>query len=182
MKIRNVLVFLILLLSYSCKTEETPLQKHLREWVGKDIVFTDSLFVFNNADTSYYANIVNSKCKLILYVDSTNCSDCKIKKFLYLTTLYEKSIRDNCPVVIIFNTRDIYGMEMAFERYYINTPFIIDWTGSFHRTNRLPQEEQLRTFLVYNNKVVLAGDPLGNEKMQKLYKKQLMKIIKDEGN
>lgn len=73
-------------------------------------------------------------------------------------------------------------MEMAFERYYINTPFIIDWTGSFHRTNRLPQEEQLRTFLVYNNKVVLAGDPLGNEKMQKLYKKQLMKIIKDESN
>ncbi|AGY52685.1 hypothetical protein BRDCF_p58 [Bacteroidales bacterium CF] len=73
-------------------------------------------------------------------------------------------------------------MEMAFERYDIDMPFIIDWNGSFHKTNRIPQEEQLNTFLVYNNKVVIAGDPLGNEKMQKLYKKQLMKIIKDEGN
>ena len=60
--------------------------------------------------------------------------------------------------------------EFQLELRGVTIPYFIDPTGSLKRINRnFPQSESLKIFLTKDNKVLIAGSPVGNPKMAELY-------------
>ena len=57
---------------------------------------------------------------------------------------------------------------------------LLDTKGEFLQNNpTIPKSQKYHTFMVdENNKVVLVGNPMGNEKMWELYKKEIARLSK----
>ena len=97
-KINFILYLLSFIFIFSCNSKKSEINHDYRRFINSEIIFPDSLLVFNN--TKLEDNY--KPFKIIFYIDSIGCSECELKKFLILPTLFEKKIIDLCKIIIIF--------------------------------------------------------------------------------
>ncbi len=179
-RLKVLYICLLSTLFVSCKHKETQVQQHLKEFIGNEIIIPDSLLIFNNGDTITAKSILSSRCKLVIFIDSSSCSTCRIKTLLFKGSFIYDFVRENCNIMVVFDMKDIYYLEVAFQKYGLKIPFFVDLKSEFKKYNKIPKEEILRIFLLYDNKVILAGDPMNNRALQRLYKKQILRLTKEE--
>lgn len=116
--------------------------------------------------------------KLIVFVDSTECSKCRIDKLIHYSELFTLSEEtDAFKVMILLSTpkseyREIYEHLLYSESRY---PIYMDDDNAFRRINpSIPDKLTFHTVTVNeNNEIILVGDPVYNEKIMDLFNKTL---------
>jgi len=166
---------LALLVIMSCNNSENNTENYLRKIIGKKIVLPEDLLLFNSVDTSYY-NAIYAPCKLVTIIDSASCSECRIKSLYVLKSIVDKDKTSKSRFIVIFDTKDIYNTEQIFEKYKIKIPFFIDLKHNISKMNEIPDKRTFQTFLLIDEKVIVAGDPTYNSTLYELYIKQIKKL------
>ncbi|MEN6619140.1 MAG: hypothetical protein ABFC28_06540 [Rikenellaceae bacterium] len=169
-------LILLAIILISCNPTNKDLLNDLTNIVGKEIVIPEGLVPINFPDTiksSSFKN--NNKYKIVVYIDSMTCSECKLRKIFpwndYFYFFYSKRV----PVYIIMNTSNVQGLKKVINMLDLKFPFFIDPDGNYKIMNTISKNEIFRTVLVKENKVLLAGDPIFNNKLMKLYIKEISK-------
>lgn len=113
-----------------------------------------------------------AKLKLVHYVDSATCSSCYLQKIALKKNLFSMETFSNNEFYNVFIiTPDRKSKETLRSKYrekLIPQTIFVDTANVFMKANaNIPSESMFHTFLLdENNKVVLVGNPMLNNKIE----------------
>lgn len=178
MKRHCYLILLILIASLSCSKQksDTELLQIVKEWYGKEIKFPDRpVFTLYGKDTVDYS-IPQSTYKVLVYVDSTGCVDCKLQLQKWQELIeYTNSISNGeIPFLFFFYPKDYKELCQIFKRDLFDMPVYIDFKGELNKLNNFPLLPQFHILLLdKDNKVVVIGNPVHSTDIRSLYIKKI---------
>lgn len=178
MKRHCYLIILILIASLSCSKQksDTELLQIVKKWYGKEIKFPDRpVFTLYGKDTVDYS-IPQSTYKVLVYVDSTGCVDCKLQLQKWQELIeYTNSISNGeIPFLFFFYPKDYKELCQIFKRDLFDMPVCIDFKGELNKLNNFPLLPQFHTLLLdKDNKVVVIGNPVHSTDIRSLYIKKI---------
>lgn len=178
MKRHCYLIILIIIASLSCSKQksDTELLQIVKEWYGKEIKFPDRpVFTLYGKDTVDYS-IPESTYKVLVYVDSTGCVDCKLQLQKWQELIeYTNSISNGeIPFLFFFYPKDYKELCQIFKRDLFDMPVCIDFKGELNKLNNFPLLPQFHTLLLdKDNKVVVIGNPVHSTDIRSLYIKKI---------
>ena len=184
----NRITFLTLLvgaLLYSSCTgnnneHKKKLEAELRKFQEIAIILPDNLLARHcDEQVSPDKSLLTRPFKLVIYVNQEGCQDCKLHSLLPSTYMFmlENRHYENFGLVMILNTSNMEDTDATLSELRFRHTVFYDLDGSFEFLNpHLPANELFHTFLLNEeNKVVLVGNPVRNEKLTKLYLAELNK-------
>lgn len=171
-------VIIVCLLSHSCKkdNEKIKIESIVKEWTGKKIIFPESIPCISLDKDTTCISPQSTPYKILVYVDSTGCTSCKLHLYKWNTLIreVEREISDLVNFQFYFQPKDKKELTFLFRRDDFNHPVYIDEENKLNKYNNLPTDDRFQTFLLdENNKVVLIGNPTANTKIWELYKKTI---------
>lgn len=186
---RQILIFLffaLLFKSVGCKSESNKKKVLIKEtsdrlvekYFNKEIeLLADELFFYNpnNIQNISFNEISNASNKIIIIIDGS-CDAC-ISKLKWWNKFISDVENFDVKFLIIIESDSGFSLFewMMEQENIINYPVFLNDDYSFSRKNKIPSNNNFKTFLVdSNNKILLIGDPYNNKKMEELY----LKIIK----
>ena len=174
----------ILFLLTPCKeNKKEEVARLVQEWQGKEIVFPKNItFTRFVTDTVDY-QIPQSDYKVLIYVDSTGCTSCKLQlpKWKELIAYTDSVTGNNIPFLFFFQSKDDKELRYILKRDNFNRPVCIDRNSELDKLNRFPQNITFQTFLLdKKNRIVVIGNPIHNLAVKDLYLKQIMGIQNKE--
>lgn len=173
------IVYIVFWLSlFSCiQKEKNPFSGFIKEWEGKEIVFPDDM-VFMHYATDSMDYPMDSTYKVLIYVDTTGCSSCKLRLEewkglieqadtvapgkLSFVFIFQQELRDELPTLL-----ESTGFEL---------PVYVDEGNRFQQLNKMPQGDiLLQTFLLNpQNKVEMIGNPVYSARIWPLFIKKAL--------
>lgn len=180
MKLLNLIILLLIPIFFSCKNEQKEKEKQIaqlvNEWQGKEIVFPENLiFTKYVTDTTDY-QIPQSEYKVVVYVDSTGCTSCKLQlhKWKELIEYTDSVTQNKVPFLFFFHSKDYSDIRYLLKRNAFDYPVCIDLEDQLNKQNKFPENMAFQTFLLdKNNKVAVLGNPVHNTAVRDLYLKQI---------
>lgn len=174
-----VSLFLLALVLTGCK--KARLRVQLRELMDSTIVLPDKVSCVYKGEVYPMPDSLRSIPKFIVYVDSTECTTCRISRLEMYRPLFNISDRQhNFTVMILFPEVDLKGIPIG--RYLsdiaVEMPIYIDNENEFLRTNpAVPANApMMQAFWVdEENHPVMVGDPIRSERVMQLLKKKIEK-------
>jgi hypothetical protein len=173
-------IFFIIAISFvsSCKQNrnKSEAEQIITEWVGKEIRFPDKYTCnFSGKDTASVTcmELFEKEYKILLYVDSTGCTACKLPLFEWKRLIGDVDTLgvDKLSFLFFFHPKNKRELQFLFKRDRFDYPVFIDEDNSINRLNHFPAQMKYQCFLLdKNNKVLLIGNPVSNPKIWKLYK------------
>ncbi len=162
----------------ACKeSSKERLIQDIKTWQGKEIKFPkDLVFTKYAKDTVNYA-ISNSKYKVLLYVDSTGCTGCKLKLHKWNRFIAEVDSLSSMEVsfLFFFQPKDTRELSYLLRRDAIEHPICVDKDNALQKLNKFPNNLMFHCFLLdENNKILCIGNPVYNRKVRDLYFKQII--------
>ncbi len=182
---QSFVVFLLTLtvLLHSCddKTKrKVEVENIVKEWIGKEIKFPDNmLFSVYGRDTSS-ALLPETPYKILLYIDSTGCTSCKLKLLEWKAFIHEAdtALTDKLSFVFCFYPKEKKELESLLKYDHFDYPVYIDMHNELNSLNRFPQQAVYQCFLLdKENKVISIGNPVLNTQVWELYKQIIIKPI-----
>lgn len=166
------LIFILVTISVlGCSQRRSTLNREVKAFIGREILFSDSLQFCSNGTDMGQAFFDGARFKIINYIDTAGCEECKLHLFDWgrlqrgLDTL-ELGVK----VCFVVWSNDTEKIEQLSTIHRFNLPIISDSLGLFLKSNPIPYISGFRTCLVDScNRVVLVGSPLYNNKLLKLY-------------
>jgi hypothetical protein len=152
----------------------------IKEWIDKDILVPNnvSCCILGKDTTKYKCTcLLESKYKILLYVDSTGCSDCRLKLFLWKQLIEETDSLFSDKLSFLFflqpkNDEDLFYLIRGND---FNYPVFIDRKNEINQLNNFPQQQEYQCFLLdKNNKVLFLGNPAINPNIWELYKRYIL--------
>ena len=174
--------FVAIILCNNCSGNKDSIKKldaELRQFKAKAITLPTNLLAKNCEEQVLPdSTLLLRPLKMVVYINQDGCQSCKLRSLLpiYMYIL-ENQYRENFGVVIILNTQEIEVAEFTLKEIGFCKTVFFDPDACFERLNpHLPANEQLHTFLLNNNnKVILVGNPVHNERLNDLYIKEMNK-------
>lgn len=174
-----ILLNLIALLSCGKQKSDNELLPIVKEWYGKEVKFPDRpVFTLYGKDTVDYSIPQSSSYKVLVYVDSTGCVDCKLQLQKWQELIkYTNSISNGeIPFLFFFFPKDYKELCQFFKRDLFDLPVCIDFDGELNKLNHFPTFPQFHTLLLdKDNKVVVIGNPVHSTDIRSLYMKEISK-------
>jgi len=173
------LFFLFFISSCTNNRKNENVSEVLNKWIGKEIQFPDSVPCFVSVkDTLKHLCCDNFQkaYKILLYVDSTGCSDCRLKLFEWRQLIIEadRLFQGELGFLFFFQPKNVKEMKSLFYQNKFNFPVFVDIEGAINDLNNFPLEQQYQCFLLDNeNKVLVIGNPVMNPKIWELFKIQI---------
>jgi hypothetical protein len=154
---------------FSCHEAET-FETVMKKWSGKTIKFPENNPVYIYAkDTAKYVIAGNKPYKILLYSDSTGCTNCKLRLAVWRD--YIDKIGDKVDFLFWFNPKDEEELSTSFKINRFKYPVYMDKDDKLNKLNRFPTNPMYQCFLLdKDNKVILAGNPVYNTNLWELYK------------
>lgn len=118
---------------------------------------------------------VKAVFKLVVYVDSTNCSPCVLNKLYEWNRLIDKtrSCGDKVNYIFIFETKynQIEDAHLAAESSGLKNRIYLDTAHIFRADNKfMPQEAAYHTMLINaKDSILLVGNPKTNKRIEKMF-------------
>lgn len=173
-----VLIYCSLSILTSCKSmnkHDTIVATIMEMGRHKTILPTSEMMCWKSDSFGNYSDSIDCcKLKLVVYADTTNCSLCFLNHmsiwndFLPLEKKYNGAIR----FVFIIEARhnESNSLYNQLNSTGLNHPIFIDEKLVFRKLNpHIPKETIYHTFVLdKNNNIVLVGNPLNNEEIEKL--------------
>lgn len=125
---------------------------------------------------------IDEEFSFVVFTDSNQCSGCSLNKMSSWNTILKIEKLTNGKVKFFFIVEPRNGNELSVLQTAKNIDFVhplyIDTSHVFRNANTfIPQEPLFHTFLVNKDKkIVLIGNPLSNQKIEKL----AFKLIEDK--
>lgn len=169
----------MIIILFSCTgNDKERITRIVSEWQGKKIIFPENLiFTLFGKDTVNYT-IPQSKYKVLVYVDSTGCTSCKLKleewkKFIYLT---DSLSHKNISFLFFFHPKSEKSMQSILQIKKLNIPICIDVNDKLNQLNEFSKDIIFQSFLLdENNKVLVVGNPIYSHPIKKLYIREIIK-------
>lgn len=175
-KCRMLFVVSLCLLSvFVSGCRKASLRAQLKELMGSTIVLPERVTCVRSGEIYAMPDSVRDKAKLIVYIDSTVCTTCRISHFPTYDKMFELSgERDSFEVILLLPSIDLYGIPVA--RYLSDIeydyPIYVDDENRFLELNpSIPlDEKRLHSFLVSNEGMpICVGDPTASDKMLQVF-------------
>lgn len=178
MRAKHILLSIIILTLFitvlSCKDKKVrEAEKIVNEWMGKEILFPDATKSFIFDRDTVCADLFEKEYKVLLYVDSTGCTDCKLGLRNWLNYINEADsiVPGKVGFLFFFYPKNERELTFLAKRDQFNYPIFIDRRNEIDRLNHFPKEPSYQCFLLdKNNKVLSIGNPKQNPMVWKLYK------------
>ena len=176
-----LLYIFITVFLFSCKDNRKREEaiKIVNEWTGKEIRFpknTPCYVLGEDTLSEFYNQNFQKEYKILLYVDSSGCSSCRLKLFLWKQLIEEADslFQGKVGFLLFFQPKSVKELGYLFLRERFNYPVFIDMKGIINDLNHFPQTAQYQCFLLdKDNKVLMIGNPVMNMKIWELYKSQI---------
>lgn len=142
MKRNTWLMLLTFIMFLSCGRQRAIMSCFpiVKEWYGKEVKFPDHpVFTLYGKDTVDYS-IPKSPYKVLVYVDSSGCVDCKLQLQKWQELIkYTNSISDGeIPFLFFFFPKDYKELCQFFKRDLFDLPVCIDFDGRAEQVKRFP--------------------------------------------
>lgn len=163
----------------ACKNNAVrEISNQLDDLYGKKIEFVHrDRYVVDGQDT-VIAGDKNTCFKIVVFADSLGCQPCNLRLGeLGLKVREIKYINENVRFVIIVQNSDYHSFEHDAHHNIPDFPFVYDPEGMFLTVNDLPDDNRFHSFLLdKDDKILLVGNPLGNDSLWELYKQQIREL------
>lgn len=175
---KYLLLFFISIVFWSC-TQEARLRKKISEIAEHRInLCLDSMMVYHYANDSCCMSQKNdAPYKCVVYVDTTDCSFCMLKRLLLWNDYIPYEVAGKISLFFIVSSRknEAYSLNRQLKHISLRHDVYIDTCQCFMRKNSFfPKEKIFHTFLLNrDNHVVLVGDPIGNAKIENVLLKKI---------
>jgi hypothetical protein len=173
--ISRILLSIVPFMLLHCKEDKKLAEANriVKEWVGKTIQFPDvDSFCLGNENSLPPLPGESKDYKILLYVDSTGCTSCRLR--LDLWNIYLKELGEKVDFLFYFYPKTENELVSILANFQFNYPVHIDKQDKLNKLNKLPVNQLFQCFLLNkDNKVVLIGNPVYNPEIWALYKRQI---------
>ena len=148
----------------------------VQEWQGKEIVFPERMVFTRFVTEQVEYQIPETAYKILIYVDSTGCTSCKLQlpKWKELIAHTDSITNNSIPFIFVFQSKDDKELRYILKRDNFDRPVCIDRNSQLDKLNKFPQDITFQTFLLdRDNKVKVIGNPVHNLAVRDLYLKQI---------
>jgi len=173
-----IFVALITICFSSCNKnkQKEDVIKIVTEWTGKEIIFPQGITYTSMVEDAAFIDLYRDNYKILLYVDSTGCTSCRLKLSVWKKIIAESDTTFSKPVEFIFffqpKQKDERELQQIFKRNGFKHPVFIDSKNEINRLNKFPSKPEYQCFLLdKDNKVIIVGDPSINQGIWALFKK-----------
>jgi len=181
MKNYSISILLLIFFCFSCKeSEKERITRLVHEWQGKEIKFPGNMVFTTYVTDTLDWQIPESDYKILVYVDSIGCTDCKLQLDKWKNMIEQVDILTGgkIPFLFFFHSGDYREINYILKRDQFDLPVCLDKDDIINKLNRFPSEASFQTFLLdKNNKVVLLGNPIHNLAVKELYLNQIVDRI-----
>jgi len=134
MKYQSIIVLIIVLCFTSCNTYRTKYR--LNRMMSSSIELPDNLIKVGPDSSSIYH--VSKLPKLIIWIDSTECSSCRLSQLDVYSSLYNCTQKELlCKIVVIISPKKAEKEYVAsLAGMYACLPVYIDTNNKFYRLNK----------------------------------------------
>jgi hypothetical protein len=166
---------------YSCKENKrkSEIEKIVVEWVGKEILFPENISCYVSGKETFSEicdEWFQKDFKILMYVDSAGCSDCRLKLFEWKQLMEEADslFQGKVGFLLFFQPKSEREMTLLFARDKFDHPVFMDINGTINRLNGFPKDMGFQCFLLTkDNKVMMIGNPVLNMNIWEVYKSQI---------
>ena len=173
------ILFLLFLLAACRENKKEQFARLVQEWQGKEIVFPQDMVFTRFVTEQVEYRIPDAEYKVLIYVDSTGCTSCKLQlpKWKELIAHVDSTTNSNIPFIFVFQSKDDKELRYILKRDNFDRPVCIDRDSRLDKLNKFPQDITFQTFLLdQDNKVKVIGNPVHNLAVRDLYLKQITGI------
>ena len=168
-----LMLLLFLSLIFSCQDgKRSQIISLLQEWEGKEIIFPEKSIISIQYSDTLSQLLIDSEYKILTYIDSAGCTDCKLKLFLWNKLIHAVDSLNGMNVSFIFysNMRNKDELERLIRRDNFAYPIFLDVQNQFYQLNNLSANITYQTFLLdRSNRVIAIGNPIHNPQIKELY-------------
>ena len=188
----QLIIWIVVIVFNSCNNNRSKVETSVIafEWEDKEILFPEDVPCYvSGKDTllELCDEMFRKEFKILLYVDSAGCSDCRLKLIEWQQLIAEAEILYPGKVSFLFYFQPKNMEEMA-DILSINGfdyPVFIDTEGSIDRLNQFPQPAQVRLsqhpqamlnqcfLLDKDNKVLESGNPTVTPRIWESFKYEI---------
>ena len=168
------ILFLLFLLAACRENKKEQFARLVQEWQGKEIVFPQDMVFTRFVTEQVEYRIPDAEYKVLIYVDSTGCTSCKLQlpKWKELIAHVDSTTNSNIPFIFVFQSKDDKELRYILKRDNFARPVCIDRDSRLDKLNKFPQDITFQTFLLdQDNKVKVIGNPVHNLAVRDLYLK-----------
>lgn len=180
---RRIWVPLILCLLAVASTgcEKARLRKQLKELMGSTIVLPERIVCVDNGEVIPMPDSLRHIPKLIVYIDSVECTSCRISHIEIYDPLFRISKEQQTfQVFLLLANMDLNGIPLTrfLSDMKIAKPIYLDVENCFLKKNpMIPEDRRLHAFFTdTNGTVVSIGDPALSEKRLRVFIKSLEEL------
>jgi hypothetical protein len=180
----NIIVGILILLTVflSCKKDnrKVEIETIVKEWTGKQIQFPEDIscnILGKDTVSGLCSGLFQKEYKILLYVDSSGCSSCRLKLFQWKQLIEEADslFKRNLSFLLFFQPKSKKELDYLFRADRFDYPVFIDMNKSINHLNHFPNKLEYQCFLLdKNNKVLMIGNPSLNPKIWELYKQIIL--------
>ena len=158
----------------SCRKFET--RRMLRKMMGSTVVLPEKVLCVQNGQVFPMPEELRSRPKLIVFVDSTECSKCRIDNFVRYGSLLDLSLNTGAFEMMFLLSTEKTDYRNIVEHLVESSPpytVFLDSENKFRDDNPIiPDNSAMHTLTVdSDNRVLLVGDPIYNESIMNLFRK-----------
>lgn len=179
MNMRTIIAIIILCIF--CPGCQNSLEsKHiLKQWLDKEIIFPPTLKAKVYGKDTIATNYLNKKYKILIHVDSSGCSECKLGLYKWSKLIEEyKQYKNNIEFIFVVHVLNHRQMTIICRQNQFKHILYYDINGQMNKINNFLENPMYRCFLLNeNNKVILIGNPFYSEKLMSLYKQKLNDVL-----
>ena len=176
----NILVLVVIatILSTCHKDKrKSDALKIINQLTGKEIMFPHNLSCTSMGKDTTCINLYNDNYKILLYVDSLGCTNCKLQQLAEWKKIMQESdtlFSKKLEFVFFLQSNKIDEIELQFSLVEIgfSHPVFIDQRNEIGKLNEFPSNPDYQCYLLdKNNRVLLIGNPALVSRIWQLYKR-----------
>lgn len=166
----KILFFFLYVFLFVCSCRED--RGSIEKWEGKEILFPhDMAFTRLATDTITY-HWYDGEYKILVYVDSVGCTDCKLQLYKWKDFMEEVDslARKEVSFLFVFQPKELFQMKYMLRAYEFDYPIYIDLENKLDALNHFPEDTISQTYLLDKDNVVIAsGNPVYDVTSKDLY-------------
>lgn len=162
--------------STGCK--KAQLRRQLKELMGSTIVLPEKISCVYNGEVYPMPDSLRDKAKLLMYIDSTECTGCRLSKLVQYKSFVESLKERDIEFFVLLTPRQEekeYLTDLILS-YAFPFPVFLDEANAFFTANPrfTGKPSNMHIVLVDEDNIsVLFGDPLGSAAMSDLFFKKI---------
>jgi hypothetical protein len=165
----------------ACKDKKVvEAEKIVKEWIGKTIVFPENFQcnVLGHDTVQDICNSLHKEYNILLYVDSTGCSSCRLKlpEWKQLIAESDSLFQGQIGFLLFFQPKNKKEINFLLKGNNFRYPVFIDMSMNIDHLNHFPKQQLYQCFLLdKDNQVMMIGNPVFSPKIWELYKEMISK-------